>query len=465
MITVKVIAENGWQNGPDNVPFGEFRTLDTTEDEIKYFLDGGVLEKVQSDTKVINKDDVDAIRKKELEAITEATLAGCMTAFDKMNKQSAQIKIHDRLDDDPSAGFGCFANFISQVEKSTTGKRVSETMKHWKATMASKTAGHANEDDDSQGGYLVPTQFATTLLQTAMDNAIVRPRATFVPMNTNQIQFPAIRNYDHTVAGSGMYGGIQIYRTCEAGDKTPSKPTFGQVQLTLHKLIGLIYVSDELLEDSPISIEPLLNTMFGKTIAWKEDNDFINSGTGAGMPLSVLNAACTVSVTRDAGDQYLNYQDIANMWSRLHPASMANSVWLINNSLLPYLMGMCHVCKDDNGSDISCGATPVYIPSNSAAGSPYGTLLGRPVIVTEHCSAKGSSGDIMLCDFSQYLIGGKAGKTTPTWESSIHVSFLTDETAFRAVLRNDGKPWWETYLSPKHGSATLSPFIVLGNKS
>ena len=271
MITVKVTAVDGWQNGTELVPFGKLRTLEATEDQIKPFVEAKILEMYKSDSPVIPEADAAAIAEKQIKAISEATVAGCMTAFDKWNKTNVQLKMHDRIDDDPTAGFGSFAGFCVDVYKSALNKPTSEAMKIYKAKSLQKTAGHANEGEDAQGGYLVPTQFAASLLQTAIEAAIVRPRATFVPMQTNRIAFPAIKDYDHTETGSGMFGGIKVYRPCEAGDKTPSKPAFQQVQLTLHNLIGLVYASDELLEDSPISIEPLLNTLFGKAIAWKED--------------------------------------------------------------------------------------------------------------------------------------------------------------------------------------------------
>ncbi len=88
-------------------------------------------------------------------------------------------------------------------------------------------------------------------------------------------------------------------------------------------------------------------------------------------------------------------------------------------------------------SDISTTHTPVYVagdPANAAV-SPFGTIFGRPVVITEHCQAARTTGDIILADFSQYLIGGKAGRTGPAMDKSIHLRFDYDEVAFRAVMR------------------------------
>jgi len=78
--------------------------------------------------------------------------------------------------------------------------------------------------------------------------------------------------------------------------------------------------------------------------------------------------------------------------------------------------------------------------------------------------------DILLCDFSQYLIGGKAGRTGPQMDKSIHLKFDYDETAFRAVMRYDGQPWWSEPLTPKYPTGgtdntdELSPFIALSTQ-
>ncbi|GAG20299.1 unnamed protein product, partial [marine sediment metagenome] len=96
---------------------------------------------------------------------------------------------------------------------------------------------------------------------------------------------------------------------------------------------------------------------------------------------------------------------------------------------------------------------------------PYGTLFGRPVIVTEHCQTAGTSGDIILGDWSQYLIGGKTSGGAPKLDTSVHIKFDYDEVAFRAVLRNDGRPWWQSALTPKHGTNTLGPFVALDSNA
>ncbi len=115
---------------------------------------------------------------------------------------------------------------------------------------------------------------------------------------------------------------------------------------------------------------------------------------------------------------------------------------------------------------VGTGGSAVWLPANGLSGQPYNTLMGLPLFLTEHCQALGTVGDIVLADWSQYLIGGKAGGGIQT-ASSMHLYFNYDKTVYRFVLRYDGQPWWQSALTPKHGgaTATMSPFIALATRA
>ena len=351
--------------------------------------------------------------------------------------------------EDPAGGFKGIAHLVHDVYKAgPDGRNRSEALKSWDAHC--KTAGHMNEGDDSQGGYLVPPEFRANILNAQIEASIVRQRATVVPMATNRISFPAVNDASHATT---THGGITIYRPGEAGEKSVSKPTFGQVELTLHKLVGMIYVSEEIMTDSPISIEPMLNKMFGEALAFQEDDDYIN-GTGINQALGFLNAPCLVTVGAEVGQaaDTLVYENIVNMWSRLHPNSHQNAVWLANNDCFPQIAAM--------GLAVGTGGSAAYMPANGLAGSPYGTLMGRPLILTEKMDTIGDLGDIAVCDFSQYLIGQKSSGAISA-ASSMHFRFNYDEQTLRFVMRTDGQPWWLSALTPRYSTNTLSPFVTL----
>jgi len=131
-----------------------------------------------------------------------------------------------------------------------------------------------------------------------------------------------------------------------------------------------------------------------------------------------------------------------------------NLIWLANDDTFPQLSTMT--------LDVGSGGVQVWMPAGGASGKPYNTLMGKPLFFNKHCSTVGDVGDILLCDWSQYLVGKKAGYgSAGKFETSIHFKFDADQTCFRFVFRIDGQPWWPVALTPPQATNTMSPFIAL----
>ena len=240
---------------------------------------------------------------------------------------------------------------------------------------------------------------------------------------------------------------MQAYWLAEAGEKTVSKPAFENLALELKKLIGLCYMTDEMMQDLPF-LESFIGEVFTEEFTFQLEEAIIN-GTGSGQPLGILQSPALVTVakeTQQTADTVV-YANIVNMWSRLHARSRANAVWLINQDVEPQLYSMVI------GTNV-----PAYLPANGLSGTPYATLFGRPVIPTEHNATLGDVGDVILADFNEYVtIDAGAMK----YDTSIHVRFVYDETALRFVYRFDGAPLWKSALTPAKGSNTISPYVTL----
>lgn len=296
------------------------------------------------------------------------------------------------------------------------------------------------------GGFLVPEEFIPQLLTKAGERAIVRPRAAIIPMARRQINIPAL-DYAHGGTGhSAFYGGVRAYWTEESGTKEEVDAYFRKIQLIAWKLAGWVPIEDELLQDSAISLPPLLTALFGGAVAWTEDYSFL-CGDGVAKPMGVLNAPVTIVVPRQAANQF-GWIDIVNMVARLQPG--ASPVWVMAQSVLPQLFTI----QDPNGNYI-------WVPAHGVAGaaSPApGTLLGYPVIFTEKLPALGATGDVMLADFSYYVIGDRASLTIAY---STDYRFIFDETAWRFTHRVAGQPWLNAPVTLQEGT-TISPFVILG---
>ena len=333
-------------------------------------------------------------------------------------------------------GFKSAGHFLKAVALAGRGE-ITPELAAWQ-----KTAGHMAEGDDSQGGFLVPTQFLVDLkMQTMLDDGIPG-RCTAIPADSARISIPYVADTSHT---GGVYGGVVVKRTGEGAQKLYSKPALGLCTLTLHKLTVLTYVSEELIEDSPSSIAAMFAMMFPEALSHTVANDII-SGSGAGQGLGIINAPATITVPR-AGAGAIAWADIVGMWERLYPRH-AQSVWLANPDTFPDLAQMVQV-----------GAVPVWHPADAPISGGHLPFMGRPLILTEHCPALGNPGDIILADLSQMLLARKGPKV----DSSIHLRYDYDEATFRAEVRYDCQPWWPAPVTPKHGTQTVSPFVILGD--
>ena len=87
-----------------------------------------------------------------------------------------------------------------------------------------------------------------------------------------------------------------------------------------------------------------------------------------------------------------------------------------------------------------------------------GTLLGYPVIFTENVPTLGTTGDVLLCDFSQYYVGKRKGITV---QSSSHYRFRDDQTCFRVFCRTDGQTANPAPIYLADGATQVSPFVEL----
>lgn len=315
--------------------------------------------------------------------------------------------------------------------------------------LSTRAASGLNETTPSDGGFLVQQDFVTELLKRTYETGILASKVKKIPISTNANGMKINAIDEDSRANGSRWGGVQTYWEGEADEITASKPKFRQMELSLKKLTGLCYATDELLQDAA-ALEAVIRQAFAEEFGFKID-DAILSGSGEGEPLGILNSGAIVTVAKEASQtDTITVENLIKMWNRLWSRSRANAVWYINQELEPYLY------------TLKIGDKPVYIPAGGLSEKPYGTLFGRPVVPIEQCSAAGEVGDIILADIGQYLLIDKGGIKSA---SSIHVRFLYDENVFRFIYRVDGKPIWTKPLTPYKGSATVSPFVTLAKRS
>ncbi|QGH20227.1 phage major capsid protein [Clostridium butyricum] len=315
--------------------------------------------------------------------------------------------------------------------------------------LTTRAASGMNESVPSDGGFLVQQDFVTELLKKTYETGILASKVRKIPISTNANGLKINAVDESSRANGSRWGGVQTYWENEADQHTASKPKFRTMDLSLKKLTGLCYATDELLTDAA-ALESVLRQAFAEEFGFKMDDAILN-GIGSGQPLGILSSDALVKVPKENGQtELITVQNLLNMWSRLWARSRATAVWYVNQEIEPLLY------------TLKIGDKPVYIPAGGLSEVPYATLFGRPVMPLEQCSAVGEVGDIILADMSQYLLIDKGGINAA---SSIHVRFLYDESVFRFIYRVDGQPIWNKPLTPYKGSSSTSPFVALAKRN
>lgn len=314
------------------------------------------------------------------------------------------------------------------------------------AALRSKITNNFGSTVPSDGGFLIPEVLRANLLSIALEQMVVRPRATVIPMDSLRVPFPIL---DSTTNVGSVFGGMIAYWTEEAATLTESAPKFGKVVLEAQKLTGFSALPNELLQDSIISLVALIEEKWPQALAFFEDLAF-HSGTGVGEPLGYLGNPATIVVSKESGQPAATivWENLLEMYARMLPSSLGRAVWFYTPAALRQLGTMA--------LSVGTGGAPVWL--NNGVDGPPARILGQPAFPVEKLSTLGTQGDLTFVDLSYYMIGDRQ---TMQAESSEHYLFGSDKTAFRIIQRVDGRPWIQSAITPANGGPTLSPFVEL----
>ncbi len=344
-------------------------------------------------------------------------------------------------------GFRSHGEFLNAVMRSSAkGGTIDPRL------IANAPTSTGSEGVGQDGGFAVPPDFRSQIMIKVMGEDSLLSRCDNQTSSSNSFTFPK----DETTPWQ-QTGGLQAAWEGEGVQLGQSKPQLQETTVKLNKLTALVPLTDELLEDAP-SMSNYVNRKVPDKINFKV-NDALIRGTGAGMPLGVLNSAATVSVAEESGQTAatVNFQNIIKMWTRMAPNLRANAVWGINPDVETSLMALAF---PNAGSGT---VVLVYLPPSGLSASPYATLLGRPVIPLQSCSALGTVGDIIFGDWTQYLAITKTGGIKS--DVSIHLWFDYDITAFRFILRVGGQPWYTASITQANSTNPRGAFVTLATSS
>jgi HK97 family phage major capsid protein len=319
-------------------------------------------------------------------------------------------------------------------------------------TLVAGSPSGMNESVGSEGGFFIQNDLLPNVMEPIYADDPILSRVTRIPIGQgkNGIKYNVVDETDRR--DGSRWGGIQMIWGDEADTPAAKKPKLRQVEQALKKLIGLAYLTDELMEDAP-GAEMLLSNAFQAETKFMITSGIFR-GPGGGQMLGFLNSKAVASVAIEATQTIANTAqfiglNVTKMLSRIPAGLWDDVIFLYNQELLPYLV---------NATIGSGGVVPLFVGAGGLANRPFDSILGRPAFASEQCEAVGTPGDIIAVSPSQYHIADKGG---PNQAMSLHVRFLYDEQVLRITQRIDGKPVWNTTVTPYKGANSRAPFVTV----
>lgn len=269
----------------------------------------------------------------------------------------------------------------TQTEKKS-GRATDEYKNAMLSAMRSNFRNISNvlqEGVDSDGGYLVPEEYDSRLIDVLEEENIMRSLAT-------------------TITTSGQHK-INIAATKpaaawieEGGALSFGDATFDQIYLDAYKLHVAIKVTEELLYDNAFNLENYIITQFGKALGNAEEDAFLN-GDGKGKPIGIFDSKGGGNVlgTLTAA---IKSDDILDLVYGLKRPYRKSSSFIMNDSTLALLRKL----KDNNGA---------YIWQPSYKENEPDRVLGYAVNTSPYAPTNA----IAFGDYSYYNIGDRGSRS------------------------------------------------------
>ena len=256
------------------------------------------------------------------------------------------------------------------------------------------------EGIDADGGYLVPEEYDSRLIEALEEENI-------------------FRKLGHTITTSGERK-INIAATKPAAawidegeELTWGDAKFAQINLDAHKLHVAVKVTEELLYDNAFQLEKYILRQFAKALANAEEDAFLN-GTGVGQPLGLLaeEGGAQIGVTAASATEITADELIDLVYSLKRPYRK-NAKFICNDQTLAAIRKL----TDKNGR---------YLWQDSVQAGEPGRLLGYEVHTSPYFPViTAGMPAIAFGDYNYYNIEPGTDKYTAIANSNIIKSLHT----------------------------------------
>ena len=359
------------------------------------------------------------------------------------------VVVKDNLEGSKTFGYKSFNEYMADVKKAGMSDGSARERLITRGQKALGSDEYATVED-TIGGFLIPPEYRQDMFKKVFETEFVMNpamgNATVLNINSTMLKMP-VEN-DVTRTGDVLFGGVQVYRTAERTAMTSSRGKIEQVEWKPEDMTGLAYVTDNMLHHAS-NLAQILGRWFQTAFQYKRTAEFL-FGNGIGQSLGMAHASngALISQAR-ATTGTISTLDVLNMRDRCY--DYENAIWIAGKGtgVLPALATL--------SINVGTGGAPLMLFDLAKQSGMPSMLAERPIVFSEFGGAIGAVNDLMLMSMPHYVIAYTSRMVN---DSSIHVRYESNETAFRFVEQFQGMPWWRTTLTLRN-SATVSPFLTL----
>lgn len=286
-----------------------------------------------------------------------------------------------------------------------------------------------SEGTNIYGGYLVPDQMSSAMIDLREQYGVFRRFADIQPMSAETLLIPR------------RTGGLTVYAVSEGAAITDSTMTFDQIQLVAQKFGALTYWSTEVNEDTLINWVDKLTFEMGYAFSVKEDQcGFIGDGTGTyngivGIQTKINDSSgatyagsIQAAASGNTAFSTLDLDDFENVVGKLPQYATGNAKWYISKPGWAASMLRLEMAAGGNTSqNISAGGDAMF--------------LGYPVVWSQVLnSTLGADVSAIKCLFGDLSLASSLGdRRGISIAVSDQVRFTQDQLAIKGTTRYDIK--------------------------
>lgn len=292
----------------------------------------------------------------------------------------------------------------------------------------------AGMSEGGNAGYVVSKPLIASILQSSQAESPIWSAVKKLTTKSFGGKIPQFHEEVRTEAGQAN----MAFWVGEAVTKTTDYPMWDQFDYTLKKLVTLLPVTDELMQDSQL-MQDWVDQFVPKQIA-KNVERAILYGDPAISLNGIMGPVSSKGVQECVVASTLTEANIIAMVKLLAPANRKNACWYVSQNRWNQILDLANAGTNFISSEF------LYLEDGTAL------LMGHKVYVMEQMKAPG---DICLGDFTQYVVlsMGDAIK-----DVSIQFKFNLDETYMRWVIRLAGEAFGQVY--DLDDGNTVGTFVV-----